>query len=137
VPAAIGIIAVGLLGMSIAVGKGAHAMPAVLLYSLVLLGQPFAMTPMQTNSLSGLPKEYYAHGTAIMNTVQMIAASLGSSLFVGIMSARQSAALAAGADQRGALVAGLSLAFLAAAGVAAASLVAALFVRGAERPEIR
>jgi len=50
----------------------------------MMFGLPYSMTPIQTNRLSGLPAESYPHGTAIMNTLQMIAASLGSSLFIGI-----------------------------------------------------
>ena len=48
-----------------------------------------AMSPCQTSSLNQLPKEAYPHGVAIMNTLQQISAALGSSLFIGIMSAAQ------------------------------------------------
>lgn len=39
--------------------------------------------------LSPLPREYYPHGVAILNTLQQLSVAIGSSLFIGIMSATQ------------------------------------------------
>lgn len=49
----------------------------------------FALMPAQTNGLNQLPAKYYAHGSAIMNTLQQIAAAIGTSLFVSFMSLEQ------------------------------------------------
>lgn len=62
----------------------------IVLYCFLFLGVAMIMTPIQTNSLNQLPKEYYPHGVAIINTLQQIAAAIGSSLFIGIMSSVQS-----------------------------------------------
>ncbi|MGQ1911139.1 DHA2 family efflux MFS transporter permease subunit [Marinifilum sp. RC60d5] len=55
---------------------------------LMCIGIALIITPLQTNSLNQLPKKYMAHGVAILNTSQQIAAAFGSSLFIGLMGAR-------------------------------------------------
>lgn len=54
---------------------------------LMSLGIAMLITPAQTNSLNQLPKPEMAHGVAILNTTQQIAAAFGSSLFIGLMGA--------------------------------------------------
>ncbi|PRR81518.1 MDR family MFS transporter [Clostridium vincentii] len=61
----------------------------IVTYIVVCMGIGLIMSPCQTNSLKQLPKEDYPHGVAIMNTLQQISAAVGSSLFIGIMSASQ------------------------------------------------
>lgn len=61
----------------------------IISYIVVCIGVGLTMSPCQTNSLTQLPKKDYPHGVAIVNTFQQISAALGSSLFIGIMSAAQ------------------------------------------------
>ena len=61
----------------------------IISYIVVCIGVGITMSPCQTSSLNQLPKEDYPHGVAIVNTLQQISAALGSSLFIGIMSAAQ------------------------------------------------
>ena len=56
----------------------------------MLIGVGLIFTPIQANSLNQLPKEYNAHGVAILNTLQQISGAFGSSLFIGLMGAVQS-----------------------------------------------
>jgi len=65
----------------------------IISYIVVCIGVGITMSPCQTGALKQLPKEAYPHGIAVMNTLQQIAAALGSSLFIGIMSASQLKAL--------------------------------------------
>ncbi len=62
----------------------------IVLHCLTFLGTSLVNTPIQTNALNQLPKEYNTHGVAITNTIQQIAAAFGSSLFIGLMGAIQS-----------------------------------------------
>jgi DHA2 family lincomycin resistance protein-like MFS transporter len=62
----------------------------IVLQITMALGLGLIITPTQTNALNSLPQNYLAHGVAIMNTVQQIAAAFGSSLFVGLLGAVQS-----------------------------------------------
>lgn len=68
-------------------------MTIILLYIVVGIGVGITMSPSQTNALSKLPKEYYPHGVAIMNTLQQLSAAIGSSVFIGIMASSQLRAL--------------------------------------------
>lgn len=67
----------------------------IITYICICIGVGFTMSPSQTHSLNQLPKEYYPHGVAIVNTLQQVSAAVGSSLFMGIMSAVQLKTLAA------------------------------------------
>jgi DHA2 family lincomycin resistance protein-like MFS transporter len=90
----------------------------IVLYVLVCIGVGITMSPSQTNSLNQLPKEDYPHGVAILNTLQQISAAIGSSLFIGIMSASQLKALNNSVPQQIAV----------ATGFRSAALVAVIFV---------
>jgi DHA2 family lincomycin resistance protein-like MFS transporter len=88
----------------------------MLLYIVVCIGVGCTMTSSQTKALSQLPKEAYPHGVAILNTLQQIAAAIGSSLFIGIMSASQQQALSTAATPEAAVAKGFSTATLVLAG---------------------
>ena len=78
----------------------------IISYIVVCIGVGITMSPCQTSSLNQLPKEDYPHGVAIMNTLQQISAALGSSLFIGIMSAAQLKALNNSATEQVAVATG-------------------------------
>ena len=75
-------------------------------YIAVCIGVGITMSPCQTSSLNQLPKEAYPHGVAIVNTLQQISAAIGSSLFIGIMSAAQLKALNNSATEQVAVATG-------------------------------
>lgn len=56
---------------------------------LLSLGVPLVMTSSQTSGLNSLPPRFYPHGTAVLNTVQQISASIGSSFFVMLMTTEE------------------------------------------------
>jgi len=68
-------------------------MAIIVLFIIVDVGIALTMSPAQTTALNPLPREYYPHGVAILNTLQQLSAAIGSSLFIGIMSATQLKAL--------------------------------------------
>jgi hypothetical protein len=47
------------------------------------IGIGITMSPCQTSALNQIPKEFYPHGVAIINTLQQLSAAIGSSLFIG------------------------------------------------------
>ncbi len=65
----------------------------LVVYIAVCIGIGSTLSPSQTSALNQLPKESYPHGVAILNTLQQIAAAIGSALFIGIMSASELKAL--------------------------------------------
>lgn len=88
----------------IAVGQTAISMTAasmnigvvVLLTVVVYAGVGLVLSPSQTAGLETLPAAEHPHGTALLNTWNMIAASFGPSLFIGLLSSSAVAAGAAG-----------------------------------------
>ncbi|MCC9295625.1 DHA2 family efflux MFS transporter permease subunit [Clostridium sp. WLY-B-L2] len=84
-----------------------------IIYIVVCIGVGSTLSPSQTSSLNQLPREYYPHGVAILNTLQQLSAAIGSSLFIGIMSASQQKALNNLASEQAAVTAGFSTAVLA------------------------
>lgn len=93
VPIGLGIIAIFLFVLS-RFNSETSLIKIIISYIGVCIGVGFTMSPSQTHSLNQLPKEYYPHGVAIVNTLQQVSAAVGSSLFIGIMSAVQVKALA-------------------------------------------
>ena len=91
-------------------------MTIIVLFIVVDIGIALTMSPSQTVALSSLPKEYYPHGVAILNTLQQLASAIGSSLFIGIMSATQIKALSNHATVQVANATGFSSATLALSG---------------------
>ena len=88
----------------IAVGQTAISMTAasmnigvvVALTVVVYAGVGLVLSPSQTAGLETLPASEHPHGTALLNTWNMIAASLGPSLFIGLLSSSAATAGAAG-----------------------------------------
>ena len=106
----------------------------IALHMCTYLGTSLVNTPIQTNSLNQLPKSYHAHGVAIVNTLQQIAAAFGSSLFIGLLGAKQEKILSVILnptlqDRRSAMVAGARLAFCAALAAVLVAFIASLFIR--------
>lgn len=87
----------------IAVGQTAISMTAasmnidivVALTVVVYSGVGLVLSPSQTAGLETLPAAEHPHGTALLNTWNMIAASFGPSLFIGLLSSSASTAGAA------------------------------------------
>lgn len=65
----------------------------IFLHLFMMIGIAMIMMPAQTNGINQLPPEYYPHGTAIMNTLQQIAAAIGTAVAVSILSAGQNSFL--------------------------------------------
>ncbi|MFS0728006.1 MDR family MFS transporter [Paenibacillus sp. 1P07SE] len=57
----------------------------VLYHILLMVAISMIMMPTQTNGLNQLPRRYYPHGTAILNTLQQVAGAIGVALFISIM----------------------------------------------------
>lgn len=58
----------------------------IILHTLLMIAVAFIMMPGQTNGLNQLPRKYYPHGTAIINTLTQVGGAIGIALFVSIMS---------------------------------------------------
>ncbi|MCK9207956.1 MAG: DHA2 family efflux MFS transporter permease subunit, partial [Salinivirgaceae bacterium] len=87
------LVLLGFMALTITIFLLSHISGATVLAMLIALqilmtmGFALIITPAQTSSLNQLPKKYMAHGVAILNTTQQIAAAFGSSIFIGLMGA--------------------------------------------------
>jgi DHA2 family lincomycin resistance protein-like MFS transporter len=116
------------------ISAGTTLAAIIALHMCTYLGTSLVNTPIQTNSLNQLPKSYHAHGVAIVNTLQQIAAAFGSSLFIGLLGARQEKILSViqnptPLDRQSAMVSGAGLSFSAALLAVLVALIASLFIR--------
>lgn len=118
----------------IAVGQTAISMTAasmnigvvVALTVVVYAGVGLVLSPSQTAGLETLPAAEHPHGTALLNTWNMIAASLGPSLFIGLLSSSAAIAGAAGVATDVAQAIGFATAVRVAAVIAVVGFVASL-----------
>ncbi|MBB6446196.1 DHA2 family efflux MFS transporter permease subunit [Bacillus benzoevorans] len=116
----------------------------ILIYTLRLFGMAMVMMPIMTNGLNQLPTRLNPHGTAINNTAQQVAGSIGTAILVTIMNSvtkTEAKHLMAGMDPAAlteastaaltqqALLAGIQYSFYVAFAVNIVALVLALFIK--------
>ncbi|MFB7512378.1 DHA2 family efflux MFS transporter permease subunit [Streptomyces sp. NPDC056144] len=116
---------------------GAETSPWVVLVLHVALsaGMAFVFTPVFTSGLSVLPPHLYPHGSAILGSLQQVAAAAGTALMISVMSGRAVAAAADGADATDALATGIRWGFGVGAALGAVAVLVALLVRTPPVPE--
>ncbi len=92
---------------------------SVLLASVVIFaGVGFTLSPTQTAGLKTLERDQNPYGVSLINTFIQSAASIGPSLFVGIMSSASATSMAAGATEAVGQADGFTMAVLVAAIIA-------------------
>ncbi|WP_295910988.1 MFS transporter [uncultured Bifidobacterium sp.] len=82
----------------------------VLLYAPILIGCSFSVGPAQSFALSRLSSDMHPHGVTMCYMMIQVAGCVGSSVYVGVLSAGESAALAKGMSTELATASGFSLA---------------------------
>ena len=124
-PIGFALIAVGQVGVALT-ATGMQLLVIVLLTVVVYAGVGLVMSPSQTAGLGTLPTAERTHGTALLNTWNMIAASFGPSLFIGLLSSSAAASAATGASAELSQALGFSAAVRVAAVIAVVGLVVSL-----------
>ncbi|GGG00299.1 MDR family MFS transporter [Paenibacillus abyssi] len=113
----------------------------IALHSAMMIAISMIMMPAQTNGLNQLPRKYYPHGTAILNTLQQVSGAIGVAFFISIMSSGQRDYLAgssnpnAPAEMAGALNAGVHSAFSVGLVFAVVGLILSLFIKRTSAPQ--
>lgn len=100
----------------------------ILVFILVDIGVALTMSPSQTVALSSLPKDYYPHGVAILNTLQQLASAIGSSLFIGIMSAVQLKSISNGFNEWSAVASGFNISTLVLSGFVLVAVILSMIL---------
>ncbi|GGJ58659.1 MDR family MFS transporter [Deinococcus roseus] len=101
------------------------------LHILMSIGLAFLFTPVFTAGMSPLPARLYAHGSAILNTLQQVAGAAGTALLITIMSSETHRVLTSGTVLHLAQAAGVRQAFAAATTIALVVLLLSPFMRRA------
>ncbi|MFJ5831398.1 DHA2 family efflux MFS transporter permease subunit [Streptomyces sp. NPDC093089] len=117
---------------------GEETSPWVVLVLHVALsaGMAFVFTPVFTSGLSVLPPHLYPHGSAILGSLQQVAAAAGTALVISVMSGHAATALTEGADATSALATGIRWGFGIGAVLGALTVLVALLVRTPPTPEM-
>ncbi|QKY68840.1 MDR family MFS transporter [Lentibacillus sp. CBA3610] len=56
-----------------------------IIYAIRMFGLSFALMPVMTSALNQLPPKWYAHGSAMANTLQQISASIGTAILITLV----------------------------------------------------
>src|SRR3712207_5527273 len=75
-------------------------------------GLALLFTPLFTSGLASLRPSLYSHGSAVVGTVQQVAAAAGTALFVTVMAAQAATLTASGSSEVSATAGGIHLAFV-------------------------
>ncbi|SFR74225.1 MFS transporter, DHA2 family, lincomycin resistance protein [Agromyces sp. CF514] len=92
-------------------------------------GLAFMFTPLFTTALGSVEPRFYAHGSAIVGTVQQVGGAAGTALFITVMAAASAAAAPTAASPEAAEAAGIHTAFLVGAILSLFAIVGSAFVR--------
>ncbi|WP_062072304.1 MDR family MFS transporter [Demequina sediminicola] len=93
------------------------------------IGLALVFTPLFTASLGSLPRRFYSHGSAIVSTVQQVAAAAGTALFVATMTAVTITAESDGASLVSAQASGIRASFMVGAIIATVGIGLATMIR--------
>lgn len=113
----------------------------VFIHVIMMTGMSLVMMPAQTTGLNQLPRHLYAHGTAILNTLQQVSGAIGVALFISIMSSGAKDYMKTSKDPTSphemiqSMVAGLHNSFLIGLGLGILALVISLFIRRTYAPK--
>lgn len=89
-------------------------------YAIRMVGTAMAMMPITTAGINDLPRVLIPHGTAMNNTLRQVGSSIGTALFVTIMT---TATVSAYATEVESLIYGVNMTFIIASVLAAIGFV--------------
>lgn len=101
----------------------------ITLHIIMSVGLSMMFSPLMTTALSSLPRRLYAHGSALLSTLQQVAAAAGTALFITLLTVGTAGSAAHSSDPVAATMDGVHLALLAGACVFSLNVVAVWFVK--------
>lgn len=111
------------------IGTETQVWHLVTFHVIFAFGFGLLMTPMMTTALSSLTGELYSHGSAILTTLQQLAAAAGTALLMVILTRGTDSGLAAGLTEAAATSDGVRAAFVVAALMVTAIIPITFFMR--------
>lgn len=98
----------------------------IISFSVTMLGNAMIMTPMTTQALNALPRQYIAHATAMNNTIRQVSAAIGTGILVTLMTGLGKTSSLSGSQG---LIHGLDITFYVVALIAFIGTIIAFFIR--------
>ncbi|MEK9521648.1 DHA2 family efflux MFS transporter permease subunit [Streptomyces venezuelae] len=123
------------LGLFALMGERTSPWLVLAVHVALSAGMAFVFTPVFTSGLSVLPPHLYPHGSAILGSLQQVAAAAGTALVISVMSGRAATAAADGAAPTDALATGVQWGFGIGAVLGGLAVLVALLVRTPPVPE--
>lgn len=96
---------------------------------ILSLGLATMFPPLFSSALGSLQPKLYPHGSAIIGTLQQVAAASGTALFVTLFTIQQVALTAEGVDPVNAMAGGVHAAFMTGAIVSLGTIVVTFFIK--------
>ena len=119
------ILAIGTFGLSF-LSANTTSIYIIIMYAIRMFGISMTLMPLTTSGLNSLHRALYSHGNATVNTLRQVAASIGTSLLVTLMS--KSSASSGLTDPIKAQIHGMNVSFMSTAILTLTGLVIAFFV---------
>ena len=123
----------GLWGMT-TLGATSSLGMVVAFHIVLSIGLALLFSPLMTAALGSLPPHLYSHGSALMNTLQQVAAAAGTAMFITVMTLGIVAGEGSG-DSVAAQMNGVHNALLVGAIISLVTVVGVFFVRNTAQTE--
>ena len=108
----------------------------VMTWHIVLsVGLAFLFSPLMTSALGSLPPHLYSHGSALLNTLQQVAAAAGTALFITVMTVGIVSGAESGLGDAAAQMTGVHNALLLGAVISLIPVIGVFFVRNSAQTE--
>jgi MFS transporter, DHA2 family, lincomycin resistance protein len=100
-------------------------------FMILFFGLTMVMMPAQTNAMNQLPREFYADGSAAMNTLNQVAGAAGTAIAITLFTSGQNSYVIdfPDASQQEMIAAGIKYVFYYITGISVVGLIGALFVK--------
>ncbi|MFN3340290.1 MAG: MDR family MFS transporter [Dietzia sp.] len=127
--------AAGLWGMYTFFSAESSLAIVVVWHMILSVGLALLFSPLLTSALGSLPPHLYSHGSALLNTLQQVAAAAGTALFITVMTLGIVAGAESGEGDVAAQMNGVHNALLVGAIISLITVVGAWFVRNTAQTE--
>ncbi|GAA1718785.1 MULTISPECIES: DHA2 family efflux MFS transporter permease subunit [Dietzia] len=127
--------AAGLWGMYVSFSAESSLAIVVVWHMILSVGLALLFSPLLTSALGSLPPHLYSHGSALLNTLQQVAAAAGTALFITVMTLGIVAGAESGEGDVAAQMTGVHNALLVGAIISLITVVGAWFVRNTAQTE--
>ena len=125
----------GLWGMFATFSDDSSLALVVTWHIVLSVGLAFLFSPLMTSALGSLPPHLYSHGSALLNTLQQVAAAAGTALFITVMTLGIVSGAESGLGDAAAQMTGVHNALLLGAVISLIPVIGVFFVRNSAQTE--